>query len=354
MPSMQDVARLARVSPMTVSRVLNNSAPVKEETRQRVQEAIERLNYLPNRLARSMVSQSGARILALIMPDIVNPFYTSVARGVEDTARKNNYTLIICNHDDDAEKEAEYCRSLLSLKVDGCLLIPSGDKAKKAMRLLTDHRCPVVLIDRHPSAYLGDYVAGDNFNGSADLVKLFVSQGHRRIAFINGPTRISTARDRFFGYKDGLEQTEISFDPDVVYTGGSFEPKIAVAALEQFLALSDPPTAVFAANNFIAIGFIRAVRERGMDVPRHFALACFDKIEPMDLVKPTITMAIQPAYNFGTIGTQLLLERLEGIPVERPRRIVLQPEIVIGDSTGGFVHKNQEFKAGSLKAPAEA
>jgi LacI family transcriptional regulator len=340
MASMQDVARLAEVSPMTVSRVLNNSAPVKEETRQRVKEAIERLNYLPNRLARSMVSQSGARILALIMPDIVNPFYTSVARGVEDTTNKNNYTLIICNHDDDADKEAEYLRSLLSLKVDGCLLIPSGDKAKKAMQLLIDHSCPVVLIDRHPSAYAGDYVAGDSFNGSADLVKLFVSRGHRRIGFINGPTRISTARDRFSGYKDGLEQNGISFDTDLVYTGSSFEPKIAVAALDRFVALSNPPTAVLAANNFIAIGFIRAVRERGMDVPSHFALACFDKIEPMDLVKPTVTMAIQPAYNFGTIGTQLLLERLEGVPVERPRRIILRPEIVIGESTKGFVHKS--------------
>jgi LacI family transcriptional regulator len=104
------------------------------------------------------------------MPDIVNPFYTSVARGVEDTARKNNYTLIICNYDDDTEKELEYFRTALSLKVDGCLLIPSGDKTKKSMLLLADHNCPLVLIDRHPSAYVGDYVAGDSFNGAADLV----------------------------------------------------------------------------------------------------------------------------------------------------------------------------------------
>ncbi len=324
---------------MTVSRVLNNSAPVKDETRQRVEEAIESLNYLPNRLARSMVSQSGASILALIMPDIVNPFYTSVARGVEDTARKNNYTLIICNHDDDAEKELEYFRTLLSLKVDGCLLIPSGDKTKKSMRLLADHNCPSVLIDRHPSAYAGDYVAGDSFNGAVDLVGLFVSGGHRRIAFINGPTSISTARDRFFGYKFGLEQHGMNFDPELVYTGKNFDPNTAVAALDQFLALIDPPTAVLGANNFIAIGFIRAVRKRGMDIPRHFALACFDKIEPMDLVKPTVTMAIQPAYNFGTIATQLLLEKLEGVPVETPRRIILRPEIVIGESTRDFVHE---------------
>jgi LacI family transcriptional regulator len=339
MPNIQDVARLAQVSPMTVSRVLNNSAPVKEETRQRVEEAIESLNYLPNRLARSMVSQSGANIFALVMPDIINPFYTGVARGAEDTARKSNYTLIICNHDDDAQKELEYLRTVLSLKVDGCLLIPSGDKTKKSMRLLADHNCPLVLIDRHPSAYEGDYVAGDSIQGAVDLVGLFASGGHRRIAFINGPASISTARDRFFGYKFGIEQNRMKFDPELVYTGENFDPKIAVGALDHFLALANPPTAVLAANNFIAMGFIRAVRERGMDIPAHFALACFDKIEPMDLVKPTITMAIQPAYNFGTIATQLLLEKLDGVPIETPRKIILRPEIVIGESTRNFVHK---------------
>jgi LacI family transcriptional regulator len=254
------------------------------------------------------------------------------------TARKSHYTLIICNHDDDDEKEREYFRSLLSLKIDGCLLIPSGDKAEKNMRLLLDHNCPFVLIDRHPKGYAGDYVAGDSFNGSADLVKLLISRA-QRIGLISGPRRISTGCDRFYGYKSGLEQHAISFDADLVYTGDSFDPKIAVPALDQFLSLSPPPIAVLAANNSIAVGFMRAVRERGLNIPGDFALACFDKIEPVDLIKPTLTMAVQPAYNFGTIATQLLLERLQGLPVETHRRIILQPEIVIGESTKGFVHQ---------------
>jgi LacI family transcriptional regulator len=341
MPSIQDVAKLAQVSPMTVSRVLNKSAPVKEETRQRVEQAIENLRYVPNRLASSIASQSGANILALIMPDIVNPFYTSVARGVEDTARKNYYTVIICNHDDDGEKESAYFQTVLSMKVNGCLIIPSGDRTKKTMQLLTDHSCPVVLIDRHPTAYQGDYVAGDSFNGAADLVGLLVSGGHRRIAFVNGPTSISTARDRFLGYKFGLEQHGIQMDPDIVYTGETFDPSIAQEALDHFLSLSERPSGVIAANNFIAMGFIRAVRERGMDIPSHFALACFDKIEPVDLIKPTITMAVQPAYNFGTIAAHLLLEKLDGLEAETPRRIILKPELVIGESTSKFVFKGR-------------
>jgi LacI family transcriptional regulator len=339
MVRIRDVAQLAGVSPMTVSRVLNRSSSVREETRLRVERAIGELNYLPNRLAKGMVSRSGARILALIMPDIVNPFYTSVARGVEDTARKNDYTLIICNHDDDEEKEQTYFRSLVSLKVEGCLLIPSGDRAVESMRLLLDHGCPLVLIDRHPKAYAGDYVAGDSFNGAADLVKLLISRGHTRIGFISGPKRISTARDRLLGYKFSLEQHGIAFYPDLVFMGDSFDPKVAVPALEHFLKVPSPPTAILAANNSIAVGFLRAVRERGLNIPNDFALACFDKIEPVDLIKPTLTMAVQPAYNFGTIATQLLLERLEGLPVEAHRRIILQPEIVIGESIKGPVRQ---------------
>ncbi|HEY0793771.1 MAG TPA: LacI family DNA-binding transcriptional regulator [Chthoniobacterales bacterium] len=333
MANIHDVARLAAVSPMTVSRVLNRSAPVKEGTRVRVEQAVKRLNYLPNRLAGSIVSKRGAHILALVMPDIVNPFYTSVARGAEDTARANNYTLIICNHDDDSNKEAEYFRSLLSLRVDGFLWIPSGDKARRHLRLLTDHRTPFVLIDRKPKGYSGDYVGGDNINGAIALVQLFISKRHRRIAFIGGPSRISTARDRLTGYKAALEQNSIRFDQNLVYMGENFTGNIAEPALDRFLRASQPPTAVLAANNAIAIGFLRTLRKRGMDVPQDFILACFDRIDAMDLIRPTITMAIQPAYNFGTIAAQLLLERLKNIIVEEHRTILLRPEITIGTST---------------------
>jgi LacI family transcriptional regulator len=186
-------------------------------------------------------------------------------------------------------------------------------------------------------------VAGDSFNGAADLVGLLVSGGHRRIGFINGPTSISTARDRFLGYKFGLEQNRLTFAPELVYTGENFDPQIAREALSHFLTLSDRPTGILAANNFIAMGFIRAVRERGIDVPSHFALACFDKTEPVDLIKPTVTMAIQPAYNFGTIATQLLLEKLDGLQAETHRRIILRPELVLGDSTEKFVLTNRNL-----------
>jgi LacI family transcriptional regulator len=341
MATIQEVAQLARVSPMTVSRVLNKSAPVKAETRERVELAIEKLDYVPNRLAQSVVSRNGARILALVMPDIVNPFCTGVARGVEDTAQNNDYALIICNHDDDPQKEEGYFRSLLSLKVDGFLLMPSGDRAKRHIALLADKECPFVLIDRKPRGYVGDYVAGDNVNGSAELVRLLVSRGHHRIGFISGPNQISTARERLTGYKLGLEQSGITFDPELVYPGESFESGIAAdPGLAQFLGLASVPTAVLACNNTLAIGFLRAVRKRGMDIPADFALACFDKIEVMDLIKPTVTAAIQPAYNFGTIATQLLLEKLRGSPVEKNREIILRPEIVVGESTEVYKHPN--------------
>ena len=333
MANIHDVARLAAVSPMTVSRVLNRSAPVKEDTRIRVEQAAKRLNYLPNRLAGSIVSKRGARIVGLVMPDIVNPFYTSVARGAEDTARSNNHTLIICNHDDDPDKEVEYFRSLLSLRVDGFLWIPSGDRARRHLRLLSDHQTRFVLIDRRPKGFCGDYVGGDNVDGAMALVQLFISKGHRRMAFVGGPLQISTARDRLAGYKMALEQNRIQYDPDLVYMGENFTSSIAEAALTHFLGLAQPLTAVLAANNAIAIGFLRALRKRGMDVPQDLVLACFDRIDAMDLIRPTITMAVQPAYNFGTIAAQLLFERLRNVVSEGHRTILLRPEISIGTST---------------------
>jgi LacI family transcriptional regulator len=300
MPSIQDGARLASVSPVT--------------------------RY---------------RILALIVPDIVNPFYASVAGGVEATARKKNCRLFICHHNDDSEKESGYFEAIISMKIDGCLLIPSGDKTNRSIQLLADHDLPFVMIDRYPNGSAGDYVGGDSLNGAVDLVELFVSDGHRRIALINGPKSISTARDRFFGYKLGLEQNGIRFDSELVYTGKSFDPRIAGAALDQFLSLADPPTAVLAANNLLALEFVRAVRERGMDIPSHYALACFDQIEPIDLVKPTVTMAIQPAYEFGALAVRWLLEKLDGVPVEAGRRVILRPEIKVGESTKGFVQREE-------------
>lgn len=338
MTTIIDIAKHCNVSPMTVSRVINNSGPVKEETRNRILQAIDELNYLPNTLAKSMAGQK-TRILSLIVPDIVNPFYTNVCRGVEDTARKNNYTVIICNHDDEVNKEREYIRTLLSVKVDGFLLIPGGDFTKKHLNLIAEHRKPFVMIDRKPRGYIGDFVSGDSYNGSIDLVNHLVGNGHRRIGLINGPLRTSTARDRLTGYKRALEMNDIPFDGVLVYEGSGFDEKTAEEAMKTFLALDQPPTAVFAANNFVAVGVIRYLRRINKDVPHDMALTCFDKIEFMDLIKPSVTMAIQPAYNFGTIATQLLLERIEGALVENQRKIVLRPEIVIGESTSGFTFK---------------
>jgi LacI family transcriptional regulator len=337
--NIHDVANRAGVSTMTVSRVLNNG-PVKKETRDRVLSAIEELNYVPNQFAKSMVSQSGARILALVMPDIINPFYTNVARGVEDVANKNNYTLIICNHDDDPLKEAKYFKSLLSLKVDGFLIIPSGDSTKKQLKMIEGQRKPHIMIDRKPQNYIGDYVGGDSFNGAIELMQHIISLNHTSIGFINGPPSISTSRDRFEGYKQALQLNGLTYSNELVYEGESFDELSAERALEAFLALENRPTAIFASNNNMAVGFIRALRKRNMDIPKDFAISCFDKLETGDLVKPTMTTAVQPAYNFGTIATQLLLERIEGNPVEKQRTIILRPELEAGESTLGFIHRS--------------
>jgi len=154
---------------------------------------------------------------------------------------------------------------------------------------------------------------------------------------VNGPTTISTARDRLEGYKYALQKHGIPYKAEYVYEGSSFNEEMGELAVNHFLTLPEKPTAVFAANNFIAIGIIRALRRRNMDVPNDIALSCFEKIEVSDMIKPTVTAMIQPSYNFGTIATQLLLERIEGLQIETPRQIILRPEMILGESTEQYV-----------------
>jgi len=223
------------------------------------------------------------------------------------------------------------------LKIDGFLIIPGGDFTMKHLRMIIEHQRPVVMVDRKPKGYVGDFVAGDSFYGAVELVEHLVARSHRKIAFVNGPTTISTARDRLEGYKYALQKHGIPYKAEYVYEGSSFNEEMGELAVNHFLTLPEKPTAVFAANNFIAIGIIRALRRRNMDVPNDIALSCFEKIEVSDMIKPTVTAMIQPSYNFGTIATQLLLERIEGLQIETPRQIILRPEMILGESTEQYV-----------------
>ena len=308
MPTIRDVARLAGVAPITVSRVINHNGYFTEETRERVQDAINQLGYLPNKLARSLRLRKTS-MLALVLTDITNPFWTTVARGVEDAASDAGFNLILCNTDELDQEEEQYLTVLLERQVDGIILVPATNEPEPIL-LVQKQGVPVVIVDRRLDGELiADVVRSDSFGGAYELTRRLLGLGHRRIAMLAGPRDVSTAKDRVSGYLKALEDGRQPESARSVFYG-EFTIESGFRQAEQALTGSPRPTALFAANNFIAIGAYRAIREKGLSVPENVSLAGFDDL-PQELVwEPFLTVAVQPAYEMGHRATELLLERM--------------------------------------------
>lgn len=329
MPNIQDVAKLASVSPMTVSRVINHSGYVREETRKRVMEAMRDLHYIPNHLARSLVVQK-THTIALIVPDITNPFFTIVSRGTEDRARSSGYHVILCNSDEDPAKEREYVQMCMSMRVDGVIIAPSGDHSKDSLEIMEQFGIPYVCVDREVPGVNPDLVCGDSFYGSYQLVRHLAELGHERISIVTN-LETSTGRHRLAGYQQAITDSGLTFYPEFV-TECSYKSISQEYLVDRWWALEHPPTAVFAANNFVAMDLYKGLIKRGIDVPKDFAMACFDDITSFP--EEFFTTAKQPSYNFGSLAMQVLIDRLSGTTGTPPRKIVLQPEISIRRSSG--------------------
>ncbi len=330
MPTIYDVARRAGVAPVTVSRVINESGYVSDDTRDRVREAIAELGYTPNRLARGLRSKQ-TQTLGLVVTDITNPFWTTVARGVEDAASEHGFSVILCNTDESEAKQQQYVNLLLEKQVDGFLLVPATDDVS-ALALVEERDVPVVVLDRHVSSPV-DTVRCDSEGGAYDLVTHLLGLGHRRIALLGGSPAVSTAQDRIAGYRRALAEAGVPIDADLIrhrdYTQAS-----GYAMTESILALPDRPTALFAVNNFIAIGALRALRDADLRIPEDMALVGFDDLPLALVVEPFLTVAAQPAYEMGARATDLLLTRIRGDGAEAPIEVILPTELIVRRSSG--------------------
>ena len=330
--TIRDVATHAGVSPMTVSRVINGSPSVHADTRRRVQASIAALGYVPNQLARGLI-QRRTRALGMIVPDVSNPFFTLVVRGVEEVAWRAGYHVILCNTQGDLERERGYLEDMLAFQVDGVLIAPVGDHSRPHLRLLARNNVPFVLIDRSIAGFDADLVQGDSIEGARKLVEHLIALGHSRIAMVSENSEVSTARDRRRGYEEALERAGIPLDPQLVVGSSAIGSDDANASTVKLLALPQPPTAIFAVNNIAVVGVVEAIREQGLRIPDDIALVCFDDIEHASRVVPFLTVMAQPAETFGTIATQLLLDRIHGRASAR-RIVVLPADFIVRESSG--------------------
>ena len=330
MPTIVDVANRAGVAAITVSRVVNGSGPVSRGVRARVEQAIAEIGYVPNSVARSLRSKRTDTI-ALILTDMTNPFFTTVARGVEDAASDAGLMLIICNTDERDADEQRYVRMVLERQADGILLVPARSGAA-AIKQCRDHATPVVVVDRRLKEGVADVVRADSKGGACDLGRLLVSLGHSRTAVLSGPRSVSTADDRVAGFRQALTGAHQP-EPPAVFRG-EYTIASGRTMARQAMAVTPRPTALFAANNFIAIGVLQALDEMHLRVPEDVAVVAFDDLPPAMVTFPFLTVAAQPAYEMGQRSVAVLLDRMSAGTSEKFHEVVLPTQLVVRRSSG--------------------
>ncbi len=331
MPTIHDVAKRAGVAPITVSRVINHADYVSDGVRERVNRAIEELGYVPNVIARSLKSKR-TDTLALVFTDITNPFFNILARGVEDAASEAGYNVIFCNTDENQAQEDDYIQLLLQKQVDGILLVPADSHSRSIERILRQ-KTPLVVIDRKVD-YDVDLVRGDSEAGGYQLTSYLISLGHKRIAFLSGSEKVSTSVDRVQGYQRAMREHGLEAFLDFHY--GQYSQESGAQLTRKIFSRPETPTAIFAGNNFIAIGALTVLREMKIRVPEDVAVVSFDDIPETLAYFPFLTVVVQPPYEMGQKATELLIARIrdEGeIPLE-VQNIVFPVEMIIRESSG--------------------
>lgn len=330
MPNMRDVAQRAGVAPMTVSRVINNSGYVSDEVRERVEKAVAELNYVPNRLGPSMRSKR-SNTVALIVTDITNPFWTTVLRGVEDAAYKAGYHLFLCNSDEAESKEKDYIELMLSRQVDGFIIAPASTQFK-TLPLIQNQGKSVVLIDRCITNCEIDVVRGDSITGARMLTKHLLDLNHQHIVMLNGPKSVSSSIDRARGFRETMLEAGFS-NKDVTILWGEYSQDSGYEQALQVIQMRPRPTALVAANNFIAIGAIRALDRSGLHVPDDVSLVVFDALPESVSIRPFLTAATQPAYEMGFLAANRLFDLLDNGTEHEIEEVLLPFELQIRTSS---------------------
>lgn len=328
MATIKEVAKEAGVSVATVSRTLSGSGRVSAEVRGRVEVAAGKLGYRPNALARSLRARS-TRTLGLVIPNVTNPFFTQMARAVEDGARDRGYSLIFGNTDEDPERESEYLNVLLEKRVDGLVISP----ARAASPHLAEAELagvPVVFLDRYVRGVEAPVVRADGRRAVDELAGYLVGLGHERLAIISGPPETVPGEERLDAFVKRAVELGVTVAEEYVRVG-DFRRESGVRAMRELLELDEPPTAVFAANNLMALGALQALSRAGVRMPEDISFASFDDVSWFELVAPAITTISQPVKELGTAAARMLPELVKGDDVES---VILEAELVVRGSCG--------------------
>lgn len=328
MATISDVAARAGVSTATVSRALNGKSTVDPELAARVSAAADELGYRPNGPARNLRKQETA-VLALIISDVENPFFTAISRGVEDIAHAAGYSVVLCNSDDDPGKEREYINVALQERVAGVLLSPTGRGDSAA--LLNSHQTPSVALDRPLPDGGGDTVLVDSRKAAETATLHLAGQGYKRLGCLTGPYGVPTADDRLSGFEDGLRTARLTGGPEWVRRS-EFRAQGAARAARELLEQDERPDGLLVANNAMVVGVLRTLADLQLRPGKDVGVIAFDDAPWTTLLDPPLTVVSQPAYDMGAIGAQLLLSRIGGDHTEATTK-TLSARLVTRGST---------------------
>ena len=315
MTTIRDVAKRAKVSVATVSYVVNGTRNVAPKTEERVRRAMKELEYHPNAAAQSLRTRS-THVVGLVISDISNPFFATLVRGAEDCARKNGYSILICNTSEKMEDELVYLQLLSRRRIDGMLLASTGKNDEMISRLI-DRGMHIVFIDRKLNGIVAPSVLSENEEGAYHATSHLISLGHTRIGIVVGLPAVSTTVERLRGHERALSEAGLPFDKGLVTYGGS-QIDGAERACNELFSLSNAPTAVFAGNNLMTIGVMKQLRTLGIRCPQDVSVVGFDDFEWASCFEPTLTMVAQDPYRIGFTAMEQLFKVLSG---KRFRRI---------------------------------
>ena len=326
---MREVAELAGVSITTVSHVINNTRPVSDELKSSVLAAMAELDYQPNLLARGLRMKT-TKTLGVVLPDISNSFFADIGRAIEDTSFEHGFSVILCNTDNDLAKEIIYTKALSEKQVDGIIFVASGESAEQ-VRAIQAKNMPVVIVDRPIGEISADTVVSDNTTGAWAAVKYLIEIGHHHIACISGPLILEPAQQRVLGYRKAMQEAAIPIQDDWIIES-DFRCEGGREAAMNLLTRREPPTAIFASNDLMAIGTIGAAKALDMMIPDDLSVVGFDDILMSSYFNPALTTIAQPKYEIGVIATNMLMERILN-PRLPHRRQVLDNHLVVRASS---------------------
>lgn len=330
MSTIKHVAARAGVSFTTVSHVLNGTRRVSESARQRVEQAIAEMGYSPSAVARSLKT-SETFVLGVLVPNITNPFFAELTRGIEDFCRQTDYSVFLCNSDDDAERQGRYLQTLLERRVDGLLLAAAAGEAEALARRLESARVPTVVVDRDVPGLTADMVRVDHQGGARLAVSHLLSLGHRAIACLSGPSQFAVSRARVAGWQEAMAQAGIEVKKGWLLEG-DFSAPVGHELTRGLLARGEV-SAIFASNDLLAIGALRAAAEQGVAVPDALSVIGFDGIDLGGYVHPGLTTVGHPIRNLGETAATVLIERIAHRGADK-REVVLPAVLIERGSTG--------------------